>query len=169
MADKINPMFDAPIPGQSMTAELGSRPWQQTPKLTTVEQALDYYIPKLTSPDKIGTLLNLIEQGVPLVLIADSLQTISVMEGIHTLDVGILVIPVMVETMIYLAEEAKIKYTIGTEKVKDGKPDPTSISLAMEKYKKNKNKQSEVKQMVKEKVDEKMPEPPASGLMARRV
>jgi hypothetical protein len=85
MADKINPMFDAPIPGQSMTAELGSRPWQQTPKLTTVEQALDYYIPKLTSPDKIGTLLNLIEQGVPLVLIADSLQTISVMEGIHTL------------------------------------------------------------------------------------
>ena len=102
-------------------------------------------------------------------MIADTLQSISVMEGLHTIDVGILVIPVLVETMIYLAEEAKIKYTIGTEKVKDGKLDPTSISLAMEKYKKNKNKQSEVKQMVKEKVDEKMPEPPASCLMARRV
>jgi hypothetical protein len=118
MADKINPMFDAPIAGQSMTAELGSRPWQTPPKLITVEQALDYYIPKLTSPEKLGTLLNLIEQGVPLVLIADTLQSVSVMEGIHTIDVGILVIPVMVETMIYLAEEADINIRLVLKKLK---------------------------------------------------
>tara|TARA_R110000772_G_scaffold85761_4_gene180003 strand:+ start:922 stop:1431 length:510 start_codon:yes stop_codon:yes gene_type:complete len=169
MADKINPMFDAPIPGQSMTAELGSRPWQTPPKLTTVEQALDYYIPKLTSPEKLGTLLNLIEQGVPLVLIADTLQSLSIMEGIHTIDVGILVIPVLVETMIYLAEEADVKYTVGTEKVKDGKIDPTSVSLAMQKYKKNKAEQSKVKQMIQEKVDEQIPAAPVDGLMSRRV
>ena len=169
MADKNTPMFDAPIPGQSLTAELGSRPWQSPPKLTTVEDALDYYIPKLSSPDRVNTLLNLIEQGVPLVLIADSLQSISVMEGLHTIDVGILVIPVLVETMIYLAEEADVKYTVGTEKVKGGKIDPTSVSLAMQKYKKNKAEQSKVKQMIQEKVDEQIPAAPVDGLMSRRV
>ena len=169
MADKINPMFDVPIPGQSMTAELGSRPWQTPPKLTTVEQALDYYIPKLTSPEKLGTLLNLIEQGVPLVLIADTLQSLSIMEGIHTIDVGILVIPVLVETMIYLAEEADIKYTVGTEKVKDGKLDPTTISLVMEKHNKDKVSKSETKAMVEEKINEQVSEPPVDGLMSRRV
>jgi hypothetical protein len=169
MADKINPMFDAPIAGQSMTAELGSRPWQTPPKLITVEQALDYYIPKLTSPEKLGTLLNLIEQGVPLVLIADTLQSVSVMEGIHTIDVGILVIPVMVETMIYLAEEADIKYTVGTEKTKDGKLDPTTISLVMEKHSKDKVSKSETKAMVEEKINEQVSEPPVDGLMSRRV
>jgi hypothetical protein len=169
MADKNTPMFDAPIPGQSLTAELGSRPWQSPPKLTTVEDALDYYIPKLSSPDRVNTLLNLIEQGVPLVLIADSLQSISVMEGLHTIDVGILVIPVLVETMIYLAEEADVKYTVGTEKVKGGKIDPTSVSLVMQKYKKNKAEQSKVKQMIQEKVDEQIPAAPVDGLMSRRV
>jgi hypothetical protein len=152
-----------------MTAELGSRPWQTPPKLTTVEQALDYYIPKLTSPEKLGTLLNLIEQGVPLVLIADTLQSLSIMEGIHTIDVGILVIPVLVETMIYLAEEADIKYTVGTEKVKDGKLDPTTISLVMEKHNKDKVSKSETKAMVEEKINEQVSEPPVDGLMSRRV
>lgn len=169
MADKNTPMFDAPIPGQSLTAELGSRPWQSPPKLTTVEDALDYYIPKLSSPDRVNTLLNLIEQGVPLVLIADSLQSISVMEGLHTIDVGILVIPVLVETMIYLAEEADIKYTVGTKKVKDGKLDPTTISLVMEKHSKDKVSKSETKAMVEEKINEQVSEPPVDGLMSRRV
>jgi|TARA_R110000744_G_scaffold65072_2_gene133713 hypothetical protein len=169
MSSNKNPNFDAPVAGQSLTAELGALPWQQPSKLSTIQEAIDYYIPKLSNPEKIGTLLNLIEQGVPLTLIADSMQTISVMEGIHTIDVGILVIPVMVETMIYLAEEADIKYTIGTEKIKDSKFDPTVISLVMEKFNKEKNKKSKVQEDIKESVDEKMSDMPVGGLMSRRV
>ena len=40
MAELPTPSFDYPIPGQGMTAEVGSRPWQNPPQYTTVEQAL---------------------------------------------------------------------------------------------------------------------------------
>ena len=51
MVDTPSPMIDAPIPGQSLTAELGNRPWQKPPQYNTVEEALEYYIPRLTDPD----------------------------------------------------------------------------------------------------------------------
>ena len=43
------PMLDAPIPGQSLTHELGARPWQTPAQYATVEEALDYYIPRRVS------------------------------------------------------------------------------------------------------------------------
>ena len=42
--------FDAPIAGQSLTAETGNRNWQQPPQFTTVEQAVEHYLPKLLDP-----------------------------------------------------------------------------------------------------------------------
>ena len=44
MVDLLEPKIDAPIAGQSLTAELGNRPWQQPPQYTTVEEALQFYM-----------------------------------------------------------------------------------------------------------------------------
>jgi len=38
------PLLDAPIPGQSLTAELGGRPWQKPSEMNTLEDAIDYYM-----------------------------------------------------------------------------------------------------------------------------
>ena len=48
MALREEPLFDVPIPGQGLTAELGSRPWQNPPQLSTVDEAIDYYVERLT-------------------------------------------------------------------------------------------------------------------------
>ena len=37
------PTFDAPLPGMSLTAEVGSRPWQNAPKYGTVDEAIEHY------------------------------------------------------------------------------------------------------------------------------
>ena len=37
MAEIPRETLDYPIPGQGMTAEVGSRPWQNPPQYTTVE------------------------------------------------------------------------------------------------------------------------------------
>ena len=37
MAFRTTPNFDVPIPGQSLTAELGARPWQTPPEFPTIE------------------------------------------------------------------------------------------------------------------------------------
>ena len=39
--------LSSPIPGQSLTAELGASSWQQPPKYNTVDEALEFYSPKL--------------------------------------------------------------------------------------------------------------------------
>ena len=44
MRPSNEPTLDAPIPGQSLTKELGSRPWEQAPKLGTVEEVIDEYL-----------------------------------------------------------------------------------------------------------------------------
>ena len=96
MADTPQVMIDAPIAGQSLTAELGSRPWQQPPQYTTVEEALDYYIPRILEPTLQDDLMNVIELGIPLTTIAYTLQTGGSMEYKHTLDVCLLIIPVLI-------------------------------------------------------------------------
>ena len=62
---------DAPIPGMSLTAPLGGRPWQQPPQMTTVEEAIDYYLPKLMDREFLPELLTIVELGVPLTTIAN--------------------------------------------------------------------------------------------------
>ena len=117
MVDTLEPMIDAPIAGQSLTAELGNRPWQQPPQYSTVEDALQYYIPRLTNPEMLDDLLNVMETGIPLTTLANAIQSSGVMEGKHSLDIGILIMPVLMETMAYLAEESGIEYEVGTKRL----------------------------------------------------
>jgi hypothetical protein len=168
MVDTLEPMIDAPIAGQSLTAELGNRPWQQPPQYTTVEEALQYYIPRLTNPEMIEDLFNVMETGIPLTTLANAIQSSGVMEGKHSLDIGILIMPVLMETMAYLAEEADVEYEVGTnKKIGSDKPSNAAVASALalaekEITKRNKEPEEEEKQMEMEL------EEPSVGLMSRR-
>jgi hypothetical protein len=107
--------FDRPIPGMGMTFEVGSRPWQTPPELTTVEQATDYYVERMNTDAFKGQLVDVIEMGVPLATLANTIQLASVMEGIHSVDVGILMIPIIVELLITIADSQGAKYQTGME------------------------------------------------------
>jgi len=166
MAEADAPFIDGPIAGQSLTFELGNRPWQQPPQYTTVEETLEYYIPRFLDSDISEQLIDVIEMGVPLTTIANAMQTGGAMQGYHSLDVGILVIPVLVEMMAFLSEEAGIKYNMGTEDGRlktDGFNDST-IALAKKKLKEKMSKTEKVKDDIQEDVVEEEPK----GLMARR-
>ena len=43
MAVQMEPELDAPIPGMSLTAELGARPWQSPPEGATLEEFFELY------------------------------------------------------------------------------------------------------------------------------
>tara|TARA_R110000765_G_scaffold280133_2_gene377615 strand:- start:709 stop:1227 length:519 start_codon:yes stop_codon:yes gene_type:complete len=167
MVDVLEPMIDAPIAGQSLTAELGNRPWQQPPQYTTVEEALQYYVPRLTNPEMLGDLLNVMETGIPLTTLANAIQSSGVMEGKHSLDVGILIMPVLMETMAYLAEESGIEYEVGTNKrIGSDKPSSAAIARAIAMVKKEKGESSEEPE--EEMQTEMELEEPSGGLMSRR-
>jgi hypothetical protein len=170
----MKPMLDGPIPGQSLTSEPGSRPWERPPKYTTVEEALTFHIDNLGSnPKKLASVLDKIEEGAPIALIADTLQTIGVSKGLHTLDVGILVSPVLIEYMKTLAEAEGIDYVIGTEddaRVTE-RDDASAQVIAKSVFKKSDVDVTEaIEANISDADDmqEEEEEPVSRGLMARR-
>jgi len=172
MAEEKEVMFDAPIPGQGLTAPVGGRPWQQPPQYTTVEEALDnYYMPKFTDQDFLPELLNIVELGIPLTTIANSFQLSAVMEGKHTIDVGVLVIPVIVELLINISEANDVKYTSGLEKEKEKGLSNVQIALAKKQGLLETDIEKEEDMPIKEEEEDMEEEEPMSisiGLMSRR-
>jgi hypothetical protein len=168
-----NNLFDAPIAGQSLTAELGARPWQQAPMYATVEEAFEYYATKLTDPAINDSLLDTLEMGTPVAPVAEILVQSGAMEGKHSIDVSILILPVIMELIAYVADEAGIEYNMGTNVTIDqDKISESKIALAASKMKKKmpqeENVIEEEEPMVEpEAVLEENPQP--SGLMARRM
>lgn len=170
MVDIVENTFSAPIPGQGMTAELGSRPWQNPPQYASVEEALEWYIPRLVSDEMYEGLVDTMELGIPLTTMADTLQSGGVMQGLHTIDVGMLAMPVIIEMLAYIAEDAGIEYTMGTEKpIDDDKISDIKIALAMKKMRERLPEAIEEREEEPEAMEDTPVEPAPSGLMARRV
>lgn len=105
--------FDRPIPGMALTHEVGARPWQTPPEYPTLEEALDFYIPRLTDESFINRLIEIIELGIPLTSLAEVITLGGVMQGLHTVDVAVLVNPVLVELMEGIAKKAGVEYRLG--------------------------------------------------------
>tara|TARA_R100001015_G_C4556267_1_gene117033 strand:- start:75 stop:572 length:498 start_codon:yes stop_codon:yes gene_type:complete len=164
MAEVNEVTFDAPIPGQSLTHEVGARPWQQPAQYPTVEGALDWYLSRFEQRETTEELLNVMEMGIPLTVIANSLQLGAVLEGVHSIDVGILVTPVLIEMMAYIAEQNDIEFKIGTEEEESPKPSESLISAAIQGLE-ERGVVGDEEPMAEE--EEEIEEEP-KGLMARR-
>ena len=162
--------FEAPIAGMSLTAEPGNRPWQQPAQHSTVEEAIEYYLPKLSDEEFYAQLLDVMELGIPLTTIANGIQLNGVMTGIHSIDVGILIMPVLIETMAYMGDEAGVEYDLGTEKRIDSDAiSETQLALVMKKIKDKQGMESEMpvqEEMSPEPVEEPVD---AGGVMSRRM
>ena len=158
--------FSGPVPGQAMTAGEKSRPWLNPPKYNTVEEAMEYYIKKLEDPDFVPELLTVIELGVPLTTLANTMQLASVMEGKHSIDVGMLAIPILVELMSNMAEANQVPFKSGMEREETGEISPATIALARKQGKLKAMKGAE--EPAPQPQPEQPPEQPPMGLMTRR-
>ena len=161
--------FSRPIPGEGMTAELGARPWQNPPQFATVDDALGYYIPRMAQDEFAKGLINTMETGVPLTSLANIMMLTGVMEGKHSVDVGILIIPSLIETMRLIGDSAGVDYDTGMEENATGANDNVAQMVAAKLAAKDdiEPEQTPVEE-VKESVLTEEVEKPATGLMARR-
>ena len=153
--------LDAPVPGEGLTHELGDRPWQKPAQLTNVDEVMPFYREKILDEEFIPQLLQVIELGIPLTTIANAMQNAAVMEGVHSIDVGVLMLPIIVELLKYIAEKNKVKYTTGMEKRDVAPNEQIATALAMKEI-------GEEAGMPEEPVEEEpVEEPQPRGLMAR--
>ena len=176
MIDKNEPApnLSAPIPGQAMTAPLGDRPWQKPPRFPTAEQALSFYVDRLTEDKQSEQLMDILELGVPVDTLVDTLQLGGVMEGLHSVDVGIVITPAIAELVSRMADLAEVEYTLTSVNEEDELPSKTEIALGMKHLKekpkgiqitKDVSKEEEEDNAVQENVIEDKPR----GLMSRGI
>ena len=166
--NRDEPILEAPIPGMAMTHEVGARPWQTPPQYPTVNKAAQYYVVSMQDESFVEQAINLMETGMPITLIANNMQLMSVMEGKHTIDVGMLLIPVIMEMLMLIGDRAGIKYATGMERDKEIELKDSASEAAFSRFQKELDKPDVEDVVVEEENDKEEKEKPM-GLMARRV
>lgn len=133
---KNEPNLRAPIPGMSLTAELGARPWQQPPQYSTVEEAIDFYVNAMSTEDFYEKLPEVLQLDVPVTELSNAIMVSSVMDGRHTIDVGVIVMPIIMEMIMYIADKEGIEYVSGLEEAeRDYKADPSVVGQVVKRLK----------------------------------
>mgnify|MGYP003138521285 FL=1 len=165
--NREEPILEAPIPGMAMTHEVGARPWQTPPQYPTVSKAAQYYVASMQDESFVEQAINLMETGMPITLIANNVQLMSVMEGKHTIDVGMLLLPVIMEMLMLIGDRAGIEYTTGMERDKEIEVKDSASEAAFAKFQKQLGEPKKEEIVVEEESKEEQEEP--MGLMARRV
>jgi len=100
----------APIPGQSLTDEPQNFAWERPPEIVDPNKAIMYHMDRLSKKDAVESVLFLMEYGYPVDVLTRSILTAAVGEGIHTIDVSLIISPVIEEELGYMARTAGIEY-----------------------------------------------------------
>tara|TARA_R100001086_G_scaffold245002_1_gene175384 strand:+ start:1820 stop:2317 length:498 start_codon:yes stop_codon:yes gene_type:complete len=164
MAIESAPSFDAPIPGMSLTHALGDRPWQSPAQYPTVDEAIQYYMDRMTSDAFMDQLIDILELGIPVSDLANIIQLSSVMEGIHSVDVGVLVSPVIMEMIMFIADSAGVKYETGLDDPQEKQISKAKMAKILNELETEIEDKEEEEQVTEPVVEEEEPK----GLMARR-
>ena len=106
-------------PGISWTAPEKSQPWLNPPRLTSIPEIAEAYISMLASKEMANDLLDSLETGVPIASLAETFMLSGVYAGQHTIDAGILVIPVIIEMLKTIANVNKIKFVMFSSDVEE--------------------------------------------------
>lgn len=159
-------MLRAPIPGMSLTTEPGNRPWENPPQLVTLDEAVEFYGEKILDPEKVDSILDAMEQEISIESMADAITTSAVMDGIHTIDISVLVTPVVQEMLRYVGDLNEVEYIESYAELEKSKRIPKSEARKIvREVAKERNKLPTGRMEAVQDMDM---EEPKAGLMARR-
>lgn len=103
-------MMQGPIPGNSLTDEPGAFPWEQPPQMNDPEEVFNYYVKKISDEEVSDNVLTMLDLGMPISVITGAMLSRGVMDGIHTVDMKLIMKPQLGVVLKNMAEEAGIKY-----------------------------------------------------------
>ena len=130
MLDIDSARFSAPIPGMSLTTEPKARAWEKPSKYADPEDALKFYINQINSPDMLNRMADILESQFPATALTDSLILSGVMEGIHSIDVGIIISPALYIFIKEMGRMMEVEVVTGLEET--DVPDEGMLRMAME-------------------------------------
>jgi len=153
-------VFDAPIPGQSLTDEPGNYPWEHPPQTASIEEATDYVYESIMRKENMERMFTLLRMGIPVEALVKVITFSGFLEGKWSVDVAKLLEPIVAMMITGEASLAEIpaKVNLGDAGDTDFYRDMSERKLDM--------KQNE--EMIKQELD--MPDSRSAdikGLMAK--
>ncbi len=108
-------MFNVPIPGESLTVEPKSMPYERPPEISDPIEALDLHINNITRPDAMEDMFFFLDSGLDLTSLVEGILRSAVMAGMHSVDVSLIIAPVLHEEIKALALEAGVEVEEGVD------------------------------------------------------
>ena len=101
--------FDAAIPGQSLTNEPGNAAWEHPPQFTDVDSAMNFIMEQLSNQMMNQQILLMLKNNIPVEAIARLIVFGGFVEGKWTVDLGVLLSPLVLQVIASIGMRAKIK------------------------------------------------------------
>ena len=161
--DYIEPednVFDAPIPGQSLTDTPGNYPWEHPPKTASIEEATDMVYDSLMNEKNMSRMFTLLRMGIPIEALVKVITFSGFLEGKWTVDTAKLLEPIVAMMITGEASLANIP-----AKVNLGDAGDTDFFNDMAERKLDMKQDKELSKLNLEMAPTEKPE--MSGLMAR--
>ena len=102
--------LNGPIPGQSLTDEPKGFPWERPPETADPNVAIKMHLDKFSQEDFLDSALFMMQLGIPISTMTSTSMTTAQGAGIHSVDVSLLIAPVVHRQFKMLAESAGIDY-----------------------------------------------------------
>jgi hypothetical protein len=111
----------APIPGQSLTDEPNNFAWERPPEISDPDEAVVFHLDRLSEKPIVDSVLHLLQMGFPVDVLTRSILTGAVGSGMHSIDVSLLISPVIEEEIAYMGTTAGINFkdTFGNDETDD--------------------------------------------------
>ena len=106
----IPTLFEGPVPGQSLTDEPKNAPWENPAMYADPLDALEFYMKKLGDVEAQEELIDTLDIGVPISIVADSMLSNGVMNGIHSVDTKLILKPYIALQVKAIADVVGVDY-----------------------------------------------------------
>lgn len=112
VSNNPNHMFNAPIPGSSLTNTPGSSPWQKPPQFTDLHKALMYmWDTVFKDPETVMQILVFLKQGITITEIVNTFMFAGVAGSKWNIDIAMLMYPTVCHQLEVVAKLQGVKYT----------------------------------------------------------
>jgi hypothetical protein len=167
--DDDSMLMDGPIPGSSLTQELGSQPHERPPVYSDPAEAYKFIITGLTGEKAVERISLSAQLGIPAELIARSIVFSGWAQGYYSIDTMILIFGNVFELLLALLDKSGIEY----EKLAPRKEDDRLEDAFKELERREKEMEVYDSKVEETSVDEEETpveeeEVPTSGLMGRK-
>lgn len=109
-------MLKAPIPGQSLTGTPKNAAWERPPQMNKAPEVIAFYMDKLTDEKRMDAMIQMLEtQDVSVRDLTEGVLRAGVASGRHSIDLSLMVAPVIHEYIASTADQVGIDYLTGFE------------------------------------------------------